>query len=97
MTWKGNGIDEELSRKVGLKGLRPNRVTQNEEEANATRVKLIKMSKQRAAHLDLTHGDSRVVQGKQTLFVNAAIMDIRYRPIQLPWLIDVDLARAGPV
>jgi predicted phosphodiesterase len=95
VTWKGNAIDENLSRKVGLKGLRPNRVTQNEQEANATRVKLIEMSKQRAAHLDLTQGDSRVVQGKQTLFVNAAIMDIRYRPIQLPWLIDVDLARTG--
>ncbi|KAI1033631.1 hypothetical protein LB504_012656 [Fusarium proliferatum] len=97
VTWKDNDIDEKLLRKVGLKGLRPNRVTQNEEEANATRVKLIEMSKQRAAHLDLTQGDSRVVQGKQTLFVNAAIMDIRYRPIQLPWLIDVDLVRAGPL
>ncbi|KAF5656039.1 rhamnogalacturonate lyase C [Fusarium heterosporum] len=94
VVWDGEDIDEDRSRKVGLNGLRPNRVTQNERAAEVTRMKLIEMSKQRAAHLDLTRGDDRLVQGKQTLFVNAAIMDIRYRPIQLPWLIDVDLARA---
>ncbi|KAM0543384.1 hypothetical protein ACHAPJ_012343 [Fusarium lateritium] len=94
VSWDGDVIDENKSRKVGLKGLRPNRVTQNEETAKTTRVKLIEMSKQRAAHLDLTQGDSRLVPGEQTLFVNAAIMDIRYRPIQLPWLVDVDLPRA---
>ncbi|KAF4441362.1 putative rhamnogalacturonate lyase C [Fusarium austroafricanum] len=94
VAWDGDGIDEDRSRKVGLKGLRPNRVTQNEKETEMTRIKLIEMSKQRAARLDLTQGDSRLVEREQTLFVNAAIMDIRYRPIQLPWLIDVDLARA---
>jgi hypothetical protein len=30
----------------------------------------------------------------QTLFVNAAIMDVRYRPTQLPWLVEVDLPTA---
>ncbi|KAF5018170.1 hypothetical protein F66182_9860 [Fusarium sp. NRRL 66182] len=94
VTWDGDAIDENQSRVVSLKGLRPNRVTQNEETAKMTRVKLMEMSQQRAAHLDLTRGDNRLMPGEQTLFVNAAIMDMRYRPIQLPWLIDVDLSRA---
>ncbi|KAF4978104.1 hypothetical protein FZEAL_5462 [Fusarium zealandicum] len=93
--WNENGTGYERVREVGLKGLRPNRVTQNEETAKTTRVKLVEMSQQRAAHLDLTQGDSLVVPGERTLFVNAAIMDIRYRPIQLPWLVDVDLPRAA--
>jgi len=29
--------------------------------------------------------------GKQTLMVNAAIMDLQYRPTNRPWLIDLDL------
>jgi hypothetical protein len=94
VTWDGDEIDQDRSREVGLKGLRPNRVTQKKETAEMTRVNLIEMSKQRAAHLDLTQGDSRLVPGEQTLFVNAAIMDIRYRPVQMPWLIDIDLEEA---
>lgn len=32
--------------------------------------------------------------GKQTLFVNAAIMTVRYKPLQSPWLVDLDLPLA---
>ncbi|KAM0252649.1 hypothetical protein ACHAP5_000940 [Fusarium lateritium] len=95
VTWDGDDIDEERSRKFGLKGLRPNPITKKKEVVQTTRTKLIEMSKQRAKHLDLTRGDDCLAQGEQTLFVNAAIMSITYKPIQLPWLIDVDLARAG--
>ena len=31
--------------------------------------------------------------GEETLFVNAAIMDIYYRPSQAPWVVDLDLPR----
>lgn len=31
------------------------------------------------------------VPGKHTLFVNAAIMDVHYRPHQSPWLVDLEL------
>ncbi|RJE18100.1 metallophosphoesterase domain-containing protein [Aspergillus sclerotialis] len=34
------------------------------------------------------------VPGNQTLFVNAALRDTSYNPIQLPWLVDVELERA---
>ncbi|KAH7185682.1 Metallo-dependent phosphatase-like protein [Fusarium flagelliforme] len=95
VTWDGDKINEDRSRQVGLKGLRPGKVTQDDEMAKITRAKLIEMSKQRGAYLDLTQEDSCIIPGEQTLFVNAAIMDIRYRPIQLPWLIDVNLAPQG--
>lgn len=32
--------------------------------------------------------------GKETLFVNAAIMTVGYRPLQSPWLVDLDLSVA---
>lgn len=32
--------------------------------------------------------------GKQTLFVNAAIMTVGYKPLQSPWLVDLDLSLA---
>ena len=29
--------------------------------------------------------------GEETLFVNAAIMDVNYRPENAPWMVDMDL------
>jgi len=34
-----------------------------------------------------------VTFGNETLFVNAAIMDVRYRPVNAPWLVDLDLPK----
>ncbi|KAH7358331.1 metallophosphoesterase domain-containing protein [Plectosphaerella cucumerina] len=46
--------------------------------------------------VDLTPGgDLSFTAGQQTLFVNAAIMDVAYRPRNAPWLVDIDLPRAG--
>ncbi|KAH6697492.1 metallophosphoesterase domain-containing protein [Plectosphaerella plurivora] len=39
-------------------------------------------------------GDLSFTPGQHTLFVNAAIMDIAYRPRNAPWLIDIDLPLA---
>ncbi|TVY86223.1 Metallophosphoesterase domain-containing protein [Lachnellula willkommii] len=36
-----------------------------------------------------------VIFGKETLMVNAAIMDSIYRPVNAPWLVDVDLPKAA--
>jgi hypothetical protein len=35
-----------------------------------------------------------VVFGKETLFINAAIMDVDYDPVNAPWLVDIDLPKA---
>ncbi|KAJ6443871.1 metallophosphoesterase domain-containing protein [Purpureocillium lavendulum] len=69
--------------------------------------RLVRLSRQRCVRVDLTgdRGDGdddgdgdgivrRLEKGRQTFFVNAAIMDVRYRPSQLPWLVDLELPRA---
>lgn len=38
---------------------------------------------------------SPVVAGEQTLFVNAAVRDVAYCPVQLPWLVDIELESSG--
>ncbi|CAM1501792.1 Fc.00g037760.m01.CDS01 [Cosmosporella sp. VM-42] len=86
-------IDAENSPQIKLAGLRPNPKIYGEEKSNETRERLIEMSKQRGLLVDLTEGMDKLAEGEQTLFVNAAIMDIRYRPIQMPWLIDVNLPK----
>lgn len=52
------------------------------------------MYEAKSRSVDLTSEGSLAFQaGNQTLFVNAAIMDIRYRPRQTPWLVDIDLPK----
>ena len=47
---------------------------------------------QRSVYLDLTEsGGSPLKYGDETVFVNAAIMNKRYRPKNAPWLVDLDL------
>ncbi|KAL8669616.1 MAG: hypothetical protein Q9168_005801 [Polycauliona sp. 1 TL-2023] len=57
----------------------------------------------RCAHVNVSQGDSDdlaersnepLVFGKETLFVNAAIMDVKYKPVNAPWLVDLDLPLA---
>ncbi|KAL2104538.1 hypothetical protein VUR80DRAFT_10355 [Thermomyces stellatus] len=49
----------------------------------------------RCRAVDVTpEGDTPVEKGKQTMFVNAAILDRRYRIGQFPWLVEIDLPRA---
>lgn len=50
-----------------------------------------KILAQRSSYLDLSHTGSALTFGEETVFVNAAIMDKRYRPRNAPWLIDLDL------
>lgn len=41
--------------------------------------------------------DEPLVFGEETLFVNAAIMDVEYEPVNAPWLVDLDLPIAEQV
>jgi predicted phosphodiesterase len=56
--------------------------------------RLLEMSKDRGCYVDLTEGENLLKKGEQTLFVNASIMSVRYRPSQMPFVVDVDLPRA---
>ena len=38
-------------------------------------------------------GGDALEPGKETLFVNAAIMDVSYRPVNAPWVVDLDLPK----
>ena len=51
-----------------------------------------KMLKNRSNHL-LYSSDGRepLVFGEETVFVNASIMNLNYRPVNTPWLVDLDL------
>lgn len=49
----------------------------------------------RATYLDISHvGENGIDFGKETLMVNASIMTFEYRPLQVPWLVDIDLMKA---
>ncbi|KAK2597301.1 hypothetical protein QQS21_006075 [Conoideocrella luteorostrata] len=59
------------------------------------RKRLVELSRQRRFLIDLTEEHTRIERDKKTLFVNAAILDVGYRPSQLPWIIDADLPGAA--
>ena len=55
-----------------------------------------RMKDERAAYVNISHtGNNPVVFGRETLMVNASIMSVRYKPVQGPWLVDMDLETAS--
>lgn len=50
---------------------------------------------EKAVYVDLSSSGEQPLQfGKETLMVNASIMNIRYVPMNAPWLVDIDLPAA---
>ena len=50
----------------------------------------------RCASVDISEDGGKPLKwGQETLFVNAAIMDIRYNPTNAPWVVDMDLPIRG--
>ncbi|KAK4636632.1 putative rhamnogalacturonate lyase C [Fulvia fulva] len=47
-----------------------------------------------AVFVDASRTGKPIQRGTETLMVNASIMNVRYRPINAPWVIDIDLPRA---
>jgi len=47
-----------------------------------------------AAYLDVSRDGRGLHRGEETVLVNAAIMDVWYKPTNAPWLIDMELPRA---
>ncbi len=51
-----------------------------------------KLKEERSAHVDVSRdGENPLEFGKETLFVNASIMNRRYNPTNAPWVVDLDL------
>lgn len=88
-------IDEERSRSVAtLDDYRPRRGDAEHEVQEKSRL-VREASKRRGVGVDLAGGDHALVRGEETLFVNAAIMSIMYKPVQMPWIVDINLPKAG--
>lgn len=52
------------------------------------------MNQKHAAFADISAtGEQTLRRGQETLLVNAAIMDVKYKPVNAPWVIDMDLPR----
>lgn len=48
----------------------------------------------RAAQIDISsEGEKPLGWGEETLFVNASIMNVQHRPVNAPWIVDLDLPR----
>ncbi|KAH7158152.1 Metallo-dependent phosphatase-like protein [Dactylonectria estremocensis] len=84
----------EGSESMTMEDLMPDRFTQDEETVRTKLNSLIQMSQQRGVHVDLSEGPRRLTPGEQTLFLNASILNRRYQPVHLPFLVDVELDRA---
>ncbi|KAH0495633.1 hypothetical protein TgHK011_009168 [Trichoderma gracile] len=86
-------VDWEKSRSVYTLAPPPVSIPTNSAVAGREAQNLVELSKDRGCYLDVTQGDNMVKRGEQTLFVNASIMSVRYRPAQMPWVVDIDLPR----
>lgn len=51
-----------------------------------------KVVRERGACVDLSKGGGDGLRwGEETVFVNASIMDVGYKPVNAPWIVDLDL------
>ncbi|KAM0333484.1 hypothetical protein ACHAQA_002146 [Verticillium albo-atrum] len=92
----GNAVDREQTQVLhSLRSLTPLHWDW-EDDAQKKVDRREKMYRDKCVPIDLaSDGPSPLRDGEQTLFVNAAIMDIHYHPTNVPWLIDVDLPKAA--
>ncbi|KAI4130217.1 MAG: hypothetical protein LQ338_001832 [Usnochroma carphineum] len=78
-----------------LAGLEPSRFD-TQEDAEQKMKKLERHSRDRCCTTSHCVGDEYPLEiGEQTLFVNASISGSEGLPVQRPWLVDVELPRAG--
>lgn len=71
------------------------RMTWSTETSEDVEIIKSEVLKQGFAYLDLTEsGESPLNFGEETLFVNAAILNRAYHPVNAPWIVDIDLPLA---
>jgi hypothetical protein len=55
-----------------------------------------RVREERSAYVDVSSDSGQPLRfGEETLFVNASIMDVRYRALNAPWVVDLDLPVAS--
>ena len=68
----------------------------SKDELTAVQTKKEEVLHERAAFVDLSsEGNNPLRWGEETLFVNASIMNVRYKPVNAPWIVDLDLPRGS--
>ncbi|KAI4215705.1 MAG: hypothetical protein LQ351_001692 [Letrouitia transgressa] len=66
----------------------------NEQASERLETNQTEILKNGSAHVDISGNSSRPLKfGEETLFVNAAIMNVKYRPENAPWTIDLELPK----
>jgi len=56
-------------------------------------VDLEEAMRRKAAFLDISQSGEKLRRGEQTVLVNAAIMDVKYKPVNAPWIVEIDLPK----
>ena len=60
--------------------------------ADLVEVDMERVVEERGVYLDLSSGGDRPLKwSEETMFINASIMNVRYRPENAPFVVDVDL------
>ncbi|KAL1585687.1 hypothetical protein WHR41_05957 [Cladosporium halotolerans] len=80
--WQKGGWEDGVKARGGGGGLDITPIKCDAEAAREKRAEFIDISKE---------GSKAITPGEETLFVNAAIMDVAYRPVNAPWVVDLDL------
>jgi len=96
ITW-GPAVDEVCAKSTTIKEFKK---TWGDEiaEDGITRIgtKTAAAAEKRCVEVDLSKNARRPIQrGHETLLVNAAIMNVAYEPVNAPWVVMVDLPKAG--
>ena len=86
-------IDENKSRSVATLEEYRWRRDDDEDVAAEKRRRVREASGKRGIEVDLADGENALVKGQETLFVNAAIMSMMYKPVQMPFIVDINLPK----
>ena len=66
-----------------------------EDESTSIEVDMEDVMRDRGAFIDISASGSHPLRwGEETLFVNAAVMNVSYFPRNAPWVIDLELPKA---
>ncbi len=68
------------------------RTSWEQRKSERVQVDELRMVEEKSAYVDISKDGERPLEfGKETLFVNASIMNLRYQPMNAPWVVDLDL------
>ncbi|ROT34714.1 hypothetical protein SODALDRAFT_262927, partial [Sodiomyces alkalinus F11] len=96
VTWKKPPPSDDKYNSAAAPLARSNAYGSGPEGKKAAKAKVARFYRDKCVPVDITSaGRLSLRPGEQTLFVNAAIMNRYYRPANVPWLVDIDLPKAG--